>query len=189
MDTRQKPISFYYRPSGNSDDNSQSQPAVQSPPPPLPSSPPPPLPVVSESATALSPSAAFPPSCDFRRSGYNQATDTCRSGTHISELQKVDIGNGMWAFADRYGRKQMVYDEGVGGVGTLSGRLPVAEMVRECDAKDECRAVATDDRQTRYMKKAVCMSPCFRRNGNWYVAFNERSPYPFNPAATQAALP
>jgi hypothetical protein len=26
------------------------------------------------------------------------------------------------------------------------------------------------------------MSPCFRTYYNWYMAFNERSPYPFNPA-------
>ena len=50
-----------------------------------------------------------------------------------------------------------------------------------CDAKEECRAVATDDAQTRWMKKGHCVSPCFRQYGNWYMAFNERSPSPFNP--------
>ena len=63
----------------------------------------------------------------------------------------------------------------------MSGRLSLAEMDRQCDAADDCRAVATDDSQTRWFKKAVCMSPCFRRYVRWYMAFNERSPAPFNP--------
>lgn len=87
----------------------------------------------------------------------------------------------MWAFGYASGKKLIPLDEGFGGVGTFSGRLPLSEMDERCDAKEECRAVATDDASTRWMKKGQCVSPCFRQNGNWYMAFNERSPAPFNP--------
>jgi hypothetical protein len=31
------------------------------------------------------------------------------------------------------------------------------------------------------MKTSECMSPCFRTYVNWYMAFNDESPGPFNP--------
>merc|ERR1719409_1174167 len=88
----------------------------------------------------------FPASCSFPKSQYNPDTDTCGSGTHISELQKVHVTGDMYAYADASGHKLIPVDEGIGGVGTMSGSLSLAQMEATCDAAENCRALATDDR-------------------------------------------
>jgi hypothetical protein len=122
----------------------------------------------------------FPATCSFG-SGYNPATDTCASGTHISQLTKVDLGQGYWAFADATGHKLIPIDEGGSAGKTVRSGSPLSTILDTCTAKDGCRAVATDERQTSWCKSAECMAPCFRRYANWYMAFNEESPSPFNP--------
>jgi hypothetical protein len=123
----------------------------------------------------------FPATCSYSRSGYNPATDTCRSGTHISQLTKVDLGQGYWAFADATGKKLIPIDEGGSAGGTVPYGSSLTTILDACTAKDGCRAIATDNRQTSWMKSTQCMSPCFRTYVNWYMAFNDESPSPFNP--------
>ena len=123
----------------------------------------------------------FPASCSFSRSRYNPATDTCGSGTHISQLTKVDLGQGYWAFADASGHKMIPTDEGGSAGQTVPYGSSLSTILGACTSKDGCRAIATDERQTSWMKTTECMSPCFRRYVNWYMAFNDESPGPFNP--------
>mmetsp|Transcript_671 Transcript_671/g.2737 ORF Transcript_671/g.2737 Transcript_671/m.2737 type:complete len:388 (-) Transcript_671:110-1273(-) len=123
----------------------------------------------------------FPATCSYSRSGYNPATDTCRSGTHISQLTKVDLGQGYWAFADATGHKLIPIDEGNSAGGTVPYGSSLTTILDACTAKEGCRAIATDERQTSWMKSSQCMSPCFRTYVNWYMAFNDESPSPFNP--------
>jgi hypothetical protein len=123
----------------------------------------------------------FPASCSFSRSRYNPATDTCGSGTHISQLTKVDLGQGYWAFADASGHKMIPTDEGGSAGKTVPSGSSLSTILGACTGKDGCRAIATDERQTSWMKSTECMSPCFRRYVNWYMAFNDESPGPFNP--------
>jgi hypothetical protein len=123
----------------------------------------------------------FPASCSFSNSRYNPATDTCGSGTHISQLTKVDLGQGYWAFADASGHKMIPTDEGGSAGQSVPYGSSVSTILGACTGKDGCRAIATDERQTSWMKSTECMSPCFRRYVNWYMAFNDESPGPFNP--------
>ena len=120
-------------------------------------------------------------SCSFSGSQYNPATDTCGSGTHISQLTKADLGHGYWAYANAGGHKLIPIEEGGSAGSTVSSGSSLATILGACTDKDNCRAIATDERQTSWMKTSECMSPCFRTYGNWYMAFNDKSPGPFNP--------
>ena len=123
----------------------------------------------------------FPATCSFSGSQYNPATDTCGSGTHISQLTKVDLGHGYWAYANAGGHKLIPIEEGGSAGSTVSSGSSLATILGACTDKDNCRAIATDERQTSWMKTSECMSPCFRTYGNWYMAFSDKSPGPFNP--------
>ena len=72
-------------------------------------------------------------------------------------------------------------DEGGSAGQTVPYGSSLSTILGACTGKDGCRAIATDERQTSWMKSTECMSPCFRRYVNWYMAFNDESPGPFNP--------
>ena len=100
----------------------------------------------------------------------------------------MDVGQGYWAFADASGHKLIPIDEGGSAGATVPYGSSLSTILGACTGKDNCRAIATDERQTSWMKTTECMSPCFRRYGNWYMAFHDGSPSPFNPDRTETAL-
>ena len=98
----------------------------------------------------------------------------------------MDLGQGYWAYADATGHKLIPIDEGGSAGATVPYGSSLTTILGACTSKDGCRAIATDERQTSWMKTTECMSPCFRTYVNWYMAFNEESPGPFNPARAES---
>jgi hypothetical protein len=122
----------------------------------------------------------YPASCVFSLSGYNSTTDKCGSGTHISQLTQVDLSNGYWAYANSTGAKLMPIDVGEpGGDPVSSDSEP--DILATCYAKDTCSAIAISLGATSSMKSTECQSPCFQPNASSYMAYNDKSPLPFNP--------
>jgi hypothetical protein len=67
---------------------------------------------------------------------------------HISQLKKVDLGHGTWAWADARTGKQMVpieqgFSTSNGGIIPASVGSSVTEIGKFCAGNGECRAVAT----------------------------------------------
>jgi len=92
------------------------------------------------------------------------------------------LGQGYWAFADATGHKLIPIDEGGSAGGTVPYGSSLTTILGACTAKDGCRAIATDEPADQLDEEhSECMSPCFRTYVNWYMAFNDESPGPFNP--------
>jgi hypothetical protein len=131
---------------------SPALPPAPSPPPPSPPppSPPSPPPLPSPPPSPPSPPPPFDPFPDIKCAykSWNEASNLCSQGVHISQLKNVDLSHGVWAWADASTGTPMVpieqgFSTSNGGILSASVGLSVADVGAFCAGNGECRASAT----------------------------------------------
>jgi hypothetical protein len=124
---------------------SPALPPAPSPPPPSPPPPSPPSP-----SPLPSPPPPFDPfpdgKCAYK--SWNEASNLCSQGVHISQLKNVYLSHGVWAWADASTGTPMVpieqgFSTSNGGILSASVGLSVADVGAFCAGNGECRASAT----------------------------------------------